>query len=152
MSGPTATPVGPDSYGRFMRVRIFDCWMHELDIRDGVGLPASDAELAGPAAALALDEMSAAMGRVVGKLGGAPQGSRVALELTGPLARTIRVTVDGRGRVVDDFGGEAPTAVIRMDGLAFTRVAGGRAAPDGVELDGDRDVATRIVQHLNYVI
>ena len=32
----TLTPVGPESYGRFMRVRLFDCWMHEQDIRDGL--------------------------------------------------------------------------------------------------------------------
>lgn len=151
-NAPTMTPVGPDSYGRFMRVRIFDCWMHELDIRDGLGLSASAAELAGPASRQALDEMAAVMGFVVGKLGGAPQGSRVAIELTGPLARTIRVTVDGRAHVVDDFGGEPPTAVIRMDGVAFTRVAGGRAASGAVDLDGDQDVAARIVDHLNYVM
>ena len=30
------TPVGPESYGRFMRVRTFDCWMHEQDIREGM--------------------------------------------------------------------------------------------------------------------
>ncbi|MEB3022740.1 maleylpyruvate isomerase family mycothiol-dependent enzyme [[Mycobacterium] crassicus] len=151
-NAPTMTPVGPDSYGRFMRVRIFDCWMHELDIRDGLGLPASGPELVGPASRQALDEMAAVMGFVVGKLGGAPQGSRVAIELTGPLARTIRVAVDGRAAVVDDFGGHAPTAVIRMDGVEFTRVAGGRAAPGAVEVDGDRDVGARIVQHLNYVM
>lgn len=149
---PTATPVGPDSYGRFMRVRTFDCWMHELDIRDGLGLPAPTAELAGAASRQALDEMAAAMGRVVGKLGGAPQGSRVAIDLTGPLARTIRVAVDGRARVVDDFGGQAPTATITMDGVAFTRVAGGRAVAGTIDLEGDRDVAARIVEKLNYVI
>ena len=33
------TPAGPDTYGRFMRVRIFDCWMHEQDIRRAVGRP-----------------------------------------------------------------------------------------------------------------
>ncbi|KAA8962846.1 maleylpyruvate isomerase family mycothiol-dependent enzyme, partial [Mycobacterium sp.] len=58
-NAPTPTPVGPDSYGRFMRVRVFDCWMHEHDIRDALRRPASDAELAGPAARLALDEMAA---------------------------------------------------------------------------------------------
>lgn len=151
-NAPTATPAGPDSYGRFMRVRVFDCWMHELDIRDGLGRPTADAELAGPASRQALDEMAAVMGFVVGKRGGAPQGSRVAIELTGPLARTIRVAVDGRASVVDDFGGQAPTATIEMDGVAFTRVAGGRAAPDAIELRGDRDVAARIVAKLNYVI
>ncbi len=24
-NAPTATPAGPDTYGRFMRVRVFDC-------------------------------------------------------------------------------------------------------------------------------
>ena len=89
-NAPTLTPVGPESYGRFMRVRLFDCWMHEQDIRDGVGSPSSDAELRGPAPRLALDEIAATMGFVVGKRGKAPDGSRVAIELTGPLTRTIR--------------------------------------------------------------
>jgi uncharacterized protein (TIGR03083 family) len=151
---PTLTPVGPDSYGRFMRVRVFDCWMHEQDIRDGLDEPASDAELAGSAARLALDEMTTSMGYVVGKLGKAPDGSRVAVELTGPVARTIRVVVDGRAQVVDDFGGLEPTATIRLDGVLFTRLAGGRAdtGAGGVHLIGDQEVASRIVEHLNYTI
>jgi uncharacterized protein (TIGR03083 family) len=150
----TATPVGPDSYARFMRVRVFDCWMHEHDIRDALDKPASDADLAGPAARLTLDEMATSMGYVVGKLGKAPDGSRVAIELTGPLARTIRVAVDGRASVVDDFGGQQPTATIRLDGVLFTRLAGGRAetGAGGVEISGDQEVAARIVDHLNYVI
>jgi len=153
-NAPTLTPVGPDSYGRFMRVRVFDCWMHEHDIRDALDKPASEAELAGPAARLTLDEMATTMGFVVGKLGKAPDGSRVAIELTGPLARTIRVVVDGRARLVEDFGGLEPTATIRADGVLFTRLAGGRAdtAAGGVELSGDKDVAARIVEHLNYTI
>jgi uncharacterized protein (TIGR03083 family) len=153
-NGPTLTPVGPDSYGRFMRVRVFDCWMHGHDIRDALNKPASDAELAGPAARLTLDEMATSMGFVVGKLGQAPDGSRVAIELTGPLARTIRVLVDGRAKLVDDFGGQQPTATIRVDGVLFTRLTGGRAdtSSGGVELSGDKDVAARIVEHLNYTI
>jgi uncharacterized protein (TIGR03083 family) len=151
----TVTPAGPDSYGRFMRIRTFDCWMHEHDIRDAVGWPAADADLRAAAPRLSLDEMTASMGYVVGRLGQAPDGSRVAIELTGPLARTIRVVVDGRGRVVEDFGGQQPTSTIRLDGLLFTRLAGGRVrqAPDeAVELGGDRDVARHVVEHLNYVI
>ena len=68
--------------------------------------------------------MTASIGFVVGKLGKAPDGSRVVIELTGPLARTIRVVVDGRAALVDEFDGE-PTTVIRMDGLQFTRLAAG---------------------------
>lgn len=152
----TATPTGPDSYGRFMRIRVFDCWMHEQDIRVALERPPSDDELAGPAASLALDEIAATMGYVVGRLAKAPDGSRVQFELTGPLARTIRVSVDGRAAVVDDFAGQEPTATIRLDGLQFTRLAGGRpmcpARAQAVELGGDNAVAGQIVEHLNFVI
>ncbi|MFG1929131.1 maleylpyruvate isomerase family mycothiol-dependent enzyme [Mycobacterium sp. NPDC048908] len=148
----TATPAGPDTYGRFMRVRNFDCWMHLQDVRDALGQPAADP--AGPAASLALDEMTASMGFVVGKLGGAPDGSRVAIELTGPLARTINIAVDGRGQVVDDFGDQQPTASISLDALLFTRLAGGRTAVDhaAIGYGGDEAVGRRIVERLNYVI
>jgi uncharacterized protein (TIGR03083 family) len=152
----TITPAGPDSYGRFMRVRIFDCWMHEHDIRDAIGVPASASELVGSAGDLALDEMAASMGFVVGKLGGAPDGSRVSFELTGPLGRTINVAVEGRAKVVDDFGDDDPTSTIQLDGLLFTRLAGGRvplaAHADEIRYGGDEAVGRRIVEHLNYVI
>lgn len=152
----TMTPTGPDSYGRFMRIRVFDCWMHEQDIRVALGRPPTDDELAGPAASLAVDEIAATMGYVVGRLAKAPEGSRVQFDLSGPLARTIRVCVDGRAAVVDDFAGQSPTATVRLDGLQFTRLAGGRpmcpARPQDIELEGDREVAAQIVERLNFVI
>ena len=150
------TPVGMETYGRFMRVRAFDCWMHEQDIREALRRPSSDDDLAAAAAQLSLDEIEATMAYVVGKRGKAPDGSRVLFDLTGPLARRIRVRVDGRAQVVDDFGGAEPTATIRLDGLQFTRLAGGRpmdaARSQDIELGGDKDVAGRIVEHLNFVI
>ncbi len=150
------TPAGMDSYGRFMRIRVFDCWMHEQDIRMALQRPSTDDELVGTAPQLSLDEVAATMGFVVGKLAGAPEGSRVQFDLTGPLARSIRVSVDGRAQVVDDFGGQVPTATIRLDGLQFTRLAGGRpmcpARAQNVELDGDKELANRIVENLNFVI
>ena len=152
----TLTPVGPESYGRFMRVRAFDCWMHEQDMREALSRPSSDDELDGTPSQLALDEITATMGYVVGRLAKAPDGSRILFELTGPLARSIRVSVDGRAQVVDDFGGLDPTATIRLDGLQFTRLSGGRpmspASPRDVELGGDKDVAARVADHLNFVI
>jgi uncharacterized protein (TIGR03083 family) len=150
------TPAGPDSYGRFMRVRTFDCWMHEHDIRDAIGAHASASDLVGPAADLALDELTTSMGFVVGKLGGAPNGSRVSLELTGPLGRMINVAVEGKAKVVDDFGDDDPTTTIELDGLLFTRLAGGRARPaehaEAIRYGGDEAVGRRIVEHLNYVV
>lgn len=153
---PTITPAGPDSLGRFMRIRTFDCWMHEQDIREVTARPAPDAALEKPQVGLSLDEITTSMGFVVGKRGGAPEGSRVALELTGPLARTIRVAVDGKAAVVPDFGGVEPTTTIRLDGWQFTRLCGGRplgaVRPVGIEIEGDAEVGSRIVEHLGYVI
>jgi uncharacterized protein (TIGR03083 family) len=151
----TPTPVGPESYGRFMRVRVFDCWMHEQDIREALSRPSSDDELDGIASQLSLDEIAATMGYVVGKRGKAPDGSRILFELTGPVARSIRVNVDGRAQLVGDFGGQEPTATIRLDGLQFSRLSGGRpmspARAQDIELDGDKDVANQVVEHLNFV-
>ena len=152
-NAPMVTPVGPESFGRFMRVRLFDCWMHEQDIRDALNRPSSGAELSQPQARLAVDEIAATMGYVVGKLGKAPEGSRVAVELTGPLARTIRVAVDGRAQFVDGFNGSDATSTIKVDGLLFTRLAGGRCDKSaGVQFGGDTEAGSRIVEHLNFVI
>ena len=152
----TLTPAGPDSYGRFMRVRVFDCWMHEHDIRDAVSAPGGADAYRGPDARMALDEMTSSMGFVVAKKGGAPDGSRVELTLTGPLSRTIRVAVDGRAALVADFGGEEPTTAITLDGRQFVRLAGGRPmiadAPQAIAYDGDAAVGARIVENLAYVI
>lgn len=155
----TFTPAGPDSYGRFMRVRVFDCWVHEHDIRAAVGRDASDEDLRGPDTTLALDEMGASMGFVVGKKGKAPAGSRVLLRLTGPVSREFRVSLDGpdgRAALVEDFGDAEPTATITVDGLQFTRLAGGRppldGRPSGIGYDGDAEVGRRIVANLAYVI
>ncbi len=84
------TPAGPDSYGRFMRIRVMDMWMHEQDVRAVVGRPGHEEGLAPQAA---LDEMTGALGFVVGKRAGAPSGSHVRFELTGPMTRRIDVEV-----------------------------------------------------------
>ncbi|ORW94396.1 hypothetical protein AWB92_11645 [Mycobacterium sp. IEC1808] len=150
------TPVGPETYGRFMRVRTFDCWMHEQDIREALSRPSSESELVGPASQLSLDEIAATMGYVVGKRGKAPDGSRILFELTGPVAREIRVSVDGRAQLVEDFGDQEPTATIRLDGLQFTRLSGGRpmcpARAQDIELGGEKDIARQVVENLNFVI
>ncbi|CAN5391532.1 maleylpyruvate isomerase family mycothiol-dependent enzyme [soil metagenome] len=155
-NAPAMTPAGRATYGRFMRIRVFDCWMHEQDIREAILRPSSDEDLSAPMSRLVLDEMAASMGFVVGKLGKAPDSSRVVIELTGPLSRTIRVAVDGRAAVVDGFGDASPSVTISLDGLQFTRICGGRpmtaARPTAIEITGDTEVGDRIVEHLNYVM
>jgi hypothetical protein len=78
------------------------------------------------------------------------------LRLTGPIAREIRVAVDGRAAVVADFGGAEPTVVVTIDGLQFTRLAGGRPLiadlPQGIDYVGDTEAGQRIVENLAFVI
>ena len=130
--------------------------MHEQDIRDALNRPSTDAELAGDDTRVALDEVVASMGFVVGKLGGAPDGARILIELNGPVARSIRVSVQGRAEVVEDFWGPESTTTISLDGLQFTRLCGGRPMtpnrPQAIDYDGDVAVGERIVANLAYVI
>lgn len=144
---PSWTPAGNATYARFMQIRIYDCWLHEQDIRDALGLSGNED---GPMAEAALSEVVRALGYIVGKLAGAPDGSIVRFDLTGPLRRELNVVVAGRARLVDEAPG-APTATLRMGSDRFVRLTGGRTKDQaGVELAGDRDLARRVLDHLAY--
>ncbi|TQF65758.1 maleylpyruvate isomerase family mycothiol-dependent enzyme [Rhodococcus spelaei] len=149
---PAMTPVGPDSYGRFMRTRLFDCWFHEHDIRDAVDLPGDEG---GPRAEYALAEILAGLGFAVGKKGHAPQGSSVTFDLSGPLARRIHVAVDGRAAVVPALDGPA-TATLGMDSRLFTRLCGGRVNPTDhlgeITFGGDEELGRRVATNLPFTI
>ena len=147
------TPVGPAPYGRFMRIRLWDCWIHEHDIRDALPVPAGDE--GGSRGNLAFIEIEGALGFIVGKLGRAPEGARVTFELSGPLARSIHVEMDGRAAVVPQLSGPA-TSTIAMDSRLFTRLACGRTTAAEHEsefrLGGNVEVGRRIVDNLTYTI
>ena len=150
------TPAGPDTYGRFMRIRTFDTWVHEQDVRDAVGRPGGEA---GPAAELAFEEIVSAMGFIIAKKVGAPPGSQIAVELTGPAARTILVEVPegegARAAVVGRLSGP-PTVTLRMPAGVFARLAGGRVGPamvrQQIEVAGDDELGARILADLAYTI
>lgn len=146
---PSWTPAGKATYGRFMQIRIYDCWVHEQDIRHAVGVAGNED---GPVAEAALAEPVRALGYIVGKLAGAPDGSVIRLDLTGPLRRELTVVVDGRAKVVDEAPG-TPTATLRMGSPVFMRLTAGRTKdPAGVELDGDRVLAQRVLDNLAFTI
>jgi len=151
-NAPSWTPAGQATYARFMRIRIFDCWMHEQDIRTAVGIPDNED---GAAAEEALDEVVEALGYIVGKRGRAPDGSSILIRLTGPLQRDLPVVVDGRARVVAAIDGE-PTASLALPSSLFFRLAGGRedaeAALGGIELGGDSGLAHQLATNLAYTI
>jgi uncharacterized protein (TIGR03083 family) len=151
---PSWTPVGRDeSYGRLLRIRHYDCYMHEHDIRDALEAPAR--EDAGDLRS-ATDEVAASLGYLVGKQAALPDGSRVQIGLTGPWAHTYRVAVLGRASVVDSFD-RPPTVGITLSASLFLRLTGGRHDRSGnldrhVEYTGDRALGEQLVANLAFTI
>lgn len=143
------TPAGPDTHGRFMRIRVFDTWLHEQDVRDAVGRPSRED---GDEVAVVLDEMETALGYVVGKLAGAPRGTVVTFELTGPQGRTRHVEVSDRAGLVDKP--VEADATLTMPVGTFARLAGGRTTLDDVEVavSGDERLGRQVLEHVNYTI
>lgn len=145
------TPAGKDSYGRFMQIRVFDCWIHEQDAREALGLAG---HTSGHAVDVSLDEHTTAVGFVVGKKAGATEGQSVRLRLTGDTERTIDVRVDGRAAVVDDL--QDPTTTITIPTLLWFRYAAGRRPGDAdhpdVTIEGDEELGRRVLANAAYTI
>ncbi|MFE3446245.1 maleylpyruvate isomerase family mycothiol-dependent enzyme [Nocardia sp. NPDC059180] len=146
------SPIGPVSYGRFMRVRLFDCWMHELDIADALGVRVDEGGARGE---LALAEFLQTVPRVIAKVIKAPEGSRITFELTGPLARTLHIAVEGRARYVDALDGP-PTTTVTLDSGLLVRLGGGRVTADSrmgeIGITGDDDLGRQLVRKLAFTI
>jgi uncharacterized protein (TIGR03083 family) len=148
------TPAGRSTYGRFMQIRVFDCWLHEQDIRDAVSVP-GHAE--GLAVEVTLDEMTTAMGFVVGKRAGIGSGQSVTFALTGggAVVRQIDIEVAERASVVESLDAPA-TSILTMPVGVMTRLAAGRVQLDDVreqvDVAGDEVVAAVVLDNLNYTI
>ena len=141
------SPVGEVPYRTFMEVRVFDCWMHDQDIRRAVGRPGG---LDSPAAALSVGRIGAGLGFVVGKRAAAPEGSTIVVEVAGTPPRTFALEVSGRARALDEPPAE-PTVTIATDTEVFCALGGGRwdaarALDSGrITVAGDTALAQRIL-------
>ena len=151
---PSWTPAGHDeTYGRFMRIRHYDCFMHENDIRLAVGDPPN--ETAGDLD-FAVGEVATGLGYIVGRRARMPEGSRIRIDLTGPITRTFLVAVDGRASVVDSFD-DAPTVGLEMPATVFLRLTGGRddrsfRPMEEIGFTGDRALGEQLVAKLAFTI
>lgn len=150
LDAPSFTPVGRDeTYGRFMRIRHYDCFLHEHDMRDALELPdREDPEQL----ELVLDEVAAGLGYSVGKKAAMPEGARVRIEVTGPVRRTLDYAVSRRAELVDRLDGE-PTVRLGVGAMLLLRLTGGRVDPSAhidtdVELGGDQALARRLASNL----
>jgi uncharacterized protein (TIGR03083 family) len=144
------TPAGKDSHGRFMRIRVFDCWIHEVDVRDslGLGVPGDPAP-----AAVTRAEMAASLPFLIGKRARAPIGSTVTVDFTGIAPAAVHVSVGERATVVPTIDGAADV-VLHVDVVDYARLIGARTTADtaSVTIDGDVELGQSVVSNLHYLI
>ena len=151
---PSWTPAGRDeTYGRFMRIRHYDCFMHENDIRDALGQPprVDQRDLYS-----AMSEVATGLGYIVGRRAALPAGSRVRIDLTGPARCTYLVQVADRATVVDHFDDD-PTIGLEMSLSLFLRLTGGRrdrrvGQEEPLVITGNQSLGEQLVANLAFTI
>ena len=136
-------------------MRVFDCWVHEQDVRRALDRPGGSGNRA---SALSLDRVQGAMGFVVGKQAGCADGTAVRFDVAGPGddARVFTVAVEGgRARPVGDD--VSPTVTLSMSSIDFVRLGCGRAggaaveAAGGIGVAGDAAVARTVLGAMNFM-
>jgi uncharacterized protein (TIGR03083 family) len=149
------SPAGQVSYREFMSVRVMDCWIHEQDIRVATGRPGNRD---GPGAQISLERLSSAMGFVVAKQAGAPEGASVRFDVKRERPLRIDIAVrEGRGRHVEDLSG-TPAVALSMDMEDFWRLACGRVEGTAamsaglVQIEGDSALGRRVLDSMAFMI
>ena len=121
----TQTPIGPGTVAEFVRIRIFDAWVHEQDMRRALNLPG---ELDGLVAVHSVGRVARAMPFVVARKSKASDGVTVVFDVTGTAGRVVPVGVEGgRGSELDSEP-TAPTVRITMDVETFACLGRARGA------------------------
>ncbi|KUF15894.1 MULTISPECIES: maleylpyruvate isomerase family mycothiol-dependent enzyme [Streptomyces] len=130
------------------RVRAFDVWVHEQDLRTALNKPGN---LDSPGAYVARDLLLQGLPKVVAEKAGAPASSAVVFDVGGPVEflRTVRVDAEGKA-TVDNAPSLGPLATIAMEWDVYFRLACGRvsyaAVRDQVKVEGDQDLGDAILR------
>lgn len=124
VDAPSFTPTGIGVYGDFLRIRIFDSWVHERDVAIPLGLETDDS---GQRAEYSLDEVATALGYIVGKKIGLTEGLGITFHITGGATRDIHALVDGRAAQVASL--DDPVCEVSADVGTFVMLAAGRVDP-----------------------
>jgi uncharacterized protein (TIGR03083 family) len=148
---PTRVIAGEDwGTTELLRNRAFDAWMHEQDVRRAVNLPGN---LDGPGALVTRGMLLGALPALVARRAGAVAGQSLRVESSGALSFTADVAIGANGRgALSPVPLEKPTAVVRAGWETWVRLLGGRMSPADavVEIDGDRELAQRLVERLAF--
>jgi uncharacterized protein (TIGR03083 family) len=127
-----------------LRMRCFDIFLHELDMRDALGI--AEPPL-GPAAEVAAQQMAGGLGYIWVKKAGARAGQVLHLVVPGWVDAWIGVGEDGRGGPVGP--GVADTE-LRIEPMDFLRLGSGRRGdPRAASITGDVGMGEAVVAGLN---
>jgi uncharacterized protein (TIGR03083 family) len=127
--GPFGNPTSMD---RLLRIRIFDTWAHQQDIRTALEL---DAGWDTPAAAISQEQIVRALPYVWARTVGAPEGATVRIEVTGPsLPRDVAVAAVADGKGADAEPRSDATVWLTASWPDLMRLACGRVDPTDPEL------------------
>ncbi|MFF0385250.1 maleylpyruvate isomerase family mycothiol-dependent enzyme [Streptomyces sp. NPDC004286] len=132
-----------------MRMRAFDVWVHEQDLRTALGRPGN---LDSPGALVTRDLLLAGLPKVVAKKAEAPRSSAIVFDVHGPVEflRTIRVDIQGRG-TLETAPALGPAAAFTLDWETYFRLACGRISPEGagdrIKTEGDPELTAAILRN-----
>ncbi|WP_424215494.1 maleylpyruvate isomerase family mycothiol-dependent enzyme [Streptomyces sp. BI20] len=135
-----------------LRLRAFDAWVHEQDLRTALKTPGN---LDSPGAFIARDLLVSGLPKVVARRAGAPAGSAVVIDVHGPVEflRTVRVDADGRG-VLDLAPALGPAVTIATDWETYHRLATGRVRArtvpaDRLRVHGEQELGEAILREFS---
>jgi uncharacterized protein (TIGR03083 family) len=149
---PEATILSP--FGReitlsvMMRMRVFDLWVHEQDIRVALNLPGNLTTVGGQVTQSMIIE---SLPRTWARSAAAPAGSVLCLDIIGPdLPRTVwvRAGEEGRGEVLDTRPENIDVTIMGTWPALFA-AATGRSSDSRLSAEGDALLAHALVSNLN---
>jgi uncharacterized protein (TIGR03083 family) len=147
LDSPVGGPFGEVPLERLLKMRTFDAWVHEQDIRRAVGM---DGGWDGDGAKVAAFQMLQSLPFVWGKKAGAQAGQSARLVVTGPgLVADARVIVGDDGRAVRAPAAASSTVVLTLGWPSYMRLSCGRSGPVAYDIDGDGALGERLVEQLN---
>lgn len=132
------------SLKQVLRMRCFDIFLHEIDIRDALGM--SEPQL-GAAARVTAELIADGLGFVWVKRAGAEPGDVLHLVVADWLDAWIGVGEDGRGRMIEPGGATTTLALAPLDFLRLGSGRGGDVAAAGV--GGDLERGQKVLAGLN---
>lgn len=135
--------------GVVIRMRCFDIWVHDQDVRAGIGRPG---DLDTDAAWVAADQMLRGLGRTWARDVKAPPGSTATVTVTGPgVEFEVAVTIDSSGRGTTVPVPAEPDVHLTMSWPTFAALSTGRAfaAGEAPVHTGDAPLAERLIANFN---